>query len=159
MYSIRRSELFPAQNSGSRGLRMAPQIINNLLREASKRVPRRSKMAPKITEVPIMRVIGNIHAGVVNMDTQRNIYTKAAVVRIMRNIHAEAAHMDTARNIYTEMATMAIVGSIHALVANISFFHRAHVCDHCVDTSHCCHGCSLCMCFSLCPRVRSHPKT
>ena len=69
-----------------------------------------------------MRVIGNIHAGVVNMDTQRNIYTKAAVVRIMRNIHAEAAHMDTARNIYTEMATMAIVGSIHALVAILVFF-------------------------------------
>jgi len=83
----------------------------------------------------------NINAEVVNMDTPRNTYTEVAIVRIMRNIHAEVAHVDTARNIYTEVATMATVVSIHAVVANSRFFRCVHVCEHCVDLSHCCHLC------------------
>ena len=89
----------------------------------------------RVTDVAVMRVIGNIHMGnihatVVNMDTQMNTYnTETAIVRIMLNIHADVAHMDRARNIDTVVATMATVGRIHTVVANILCLRCVHVCQ------------------------------
>ena len=67
--------------------------------------------------------------------------TQVAIVRIVHNIHADVAHMDRAKNIYTEVATIETVGSISAVVGNSRLVCRVHGCDHCVDISHCCHGC------------------
>ena len=59
----------------------------------------------------------------------------------------------TQRETHTQGATMATVGSIHAVIANMGTMKKSNICDQCVDASHYCHGCHLCVNVSRCVHV------